>query len=158
MSIEYLLVSFAEKRAVLADGAPVGFTNHMMLLPGDEYLITLDGDGYQPLSQDVVLSGTSLVKPMVIAFTPAAAAAAAASAAPLTITVTGGAAAVLTPAAVAPAANAPAVSGPAANTPAARAPAANSPDASPPAPRASSSRAPVKASTPRGAGAKKKDV
>ena len=71
MSIEYLLVSFPEQRAVLADGNAVGFTNHTMLLPGDEYLITLDGGGYQPPSQDIVLSGTSLVKPMVISFTPA---------------------------------------------------------------------------------------
>src|SRR5688500_6887424 len=156
MSIEYLLVSFAEKRAVLADGAPVGFTNHMMLLPGDEYLITLDGDGYQPLSQDVVLSGTSLVKPMVIGFAPAAAGASAVVAAPLTITVTGGVGATLTPVAaapaavapaasapvtVAPAANAPAVSTAAANTPAPT-PAANSPNASAPTARASSARAP----------------
>jgi hypothetical protein len=77
MSIEFLLVSFPEQRAVLADGNAVGFTNHTMLLPGDEYLITLDGGGYQPLSQDIVLSGTSLVKPMVISFTSAAARAAA---------------------------------------------------------------------------------
>ena len=40
------------------------------MLPTDEYLITLDGAGYQPPSQDIAISGTSLVKPMVIAFTP----------------------------------------------------------------------------------------
>ena len=70
MAIEYLLVTYPEQRAVLADGNGVGFTNHMLMLPSDEYLITLGGGGYQPASQDIALSGTSLVKPMVIAFTP----------------------------------------------------------------------------------------
>jgi hypothetical protein len=49
------------------------------MLPTDEYLITLDGSGYQPPSQDIALAGTSLVKPMVIAFTPASPVAAAPS-------------------------------------------------------------------------------
>ena len=70
MAIEYLLVTYSEQRAVLADGNGVGFTNHTLMLPTDEYLITLDGAGYQPPSQDIALSGTSLVKPMVISFTP----------------------------------------------------------------------------------------
>ena len=72
MAIEYLLVTYPEQRAVLADGSPVGFTNHTLMLPTDEYLITLDGSGYQPASQDVALNGTSLVKPMVVVFTPTA--------------------------------------------------------------------------------------
>jgi hypothetical protein len=70
MAIEYLLVTYPEQRAVLADGNGVGFTNHILMLPTDEYLITLDGSGYQPPSQDIALSGTSLVKPLVISFTP----------------------------------------------------------------------------------------
>src|SRR5438552_12358639 len=70
MAIEYLLVTYPEQRAVLADGNRVGFTNHTLMLPTDEYLITLEGDGYDPPSQDIALSGTSLVKPMVIPFTP----------------------------------------------------------------------------------------
>lgn len=69
MAIEYLLVTFPEQRAVLADGNGVGFTNHTLMLPTDEYLITLEGTGYQPPDQDIALSGTSLVKPMVISFT-----------------------------------------------------------------------------------------
>jgi hypothetical protein len=69
MAIEYLLVTFPEQRAVLADGNGVGFTNHTLMLPTDEYLITLEGTGYQPRDQDIALSGTSLVKPMVISFT-----------------------------------------------------------------------------------------
>ena len=70
MAIEYLLVTFPEQRAVLADGAGVGFTNHILMLPTDEYSITLEGSGYEPSSQDVALVGTSMVKPMVLVFTP----------------------------------------------------------------------------------------
>src|ERR1700687_6248201 len=77
MAIEYLLVTYPEQRAVLADGNGVGFTNHTLMLPTDEYLITLAGGGYQPPSQDIALTGTSLVKPMVISFTPTSPAAAA---------------------------------------------------------------------------------
>ena len=72
MAIQYLLVTYPEQRAVMADGNGVGFTNHTFMLPADEYLITLDGGGYEPPSQDIALSGTSLVKPMIISFTPTA--------------------------------------------------------------------------------------
>jgi len=68
MTIQYLLVTYPDQRAVLADGTGVGFTNHTLMLPADEYVITLDADGFQPASQNVVLAGTSIVKPMVIAF------------------------------------------------------------------------------------------
>src|SRR5437762_12743038 len=74
MAIEYLLVTYPEQRAVLADGNGVGFTNHTLMLPTDEYLITLEGGGYEAPSQDIALSGTSLVKPMVISFTQISAA------------------------------------------------------------------------------------
>ena len=81
MAIEYLLVTYPEQRAVLADGDGVGFTNHTLMLPTDEYLITLDGAGYQPPSHDIALSGTSLVRPMVVSFTPTSPVAAATPAA-----------------------------------------------------------------------------
>jgi len=80
MAIEYLLVTYPEQRAVLADGNAVGFTNHTLMLPTDEYLISLEGAGYEPANQDIALSGTSLVKPMVISFTSMSAAGAAAPA------------------------------------------------------------------------------
>ena len=157
MSIEYLLVAFSDKRAVLADGAPVGFTNHMMLLPGDEYLITLEGDGYQPSSQDIVLSGTSLVKPMVITFTPVAIAPAARAAA-VVIASSAPAAAASIPSVTAPAANAPSASG----APAAASPDACEPPASDPAPAPAITRsgrpAGAKSPVPRGPGPKKKDA
>jgi hypothetical protein len=69
MSVEYLLVVFRESRAVLADGDQVGVTNHTLLLPANEYVITLAGGGYAPDSQDVVVAGTSIMRPKVVSFT-----------------------------------------------------------------------------------------
>jgi hypothetical protein len=69
MSIEFLLVTFSEKRVVLADGDPVGVTNHTLMMPADEYEVSLEGAGYAPSRQDVVLAGTSIMRPKVIAFT-----------------------------------------------------------------------------------------
>lgn len=71
MSLEFLLVVFPEERAVLADGDRIGFTNHTVILPPNEYTITLDGTQTQPASETVVLSGTSVVRPKVIRFEPA---------------------------------------------------------------------------------------
>jgi hypothetical protein len=72
MSLEFLLVVFPEnERVVLADDEKVGFTNHTLMLPANEYTIKLDGNGTQPSSQDVVLTGTSVMRPKVIVFAPA---------------------------------------------------------------------------------------
>ena len=68
MTIQYLLVTFPEQCNVLADGAAVGVTNHVLMLPGDEYEITLSSGNCSPTSQDIALLGTSLVKPLVVAF------------------------------------------------------------------------------------------
>lgn len=46
----------------------MGVTNHVLLLPGDEYEITLSSGNCSPTSQDIALVGTSLVTPMVVAF------------------------------------------------------------------------------------------
>ena len=70
VSIEYLLVKAADQLTVLADGEKVGVTNHIMMLPADEYTITLDGTGYTPAEQDVVLAGTSVMRPAVLVFSP----------------------------------------------------------------------------------------
>ena len=69
MSVEYLLVVYKGDRDVLANGDRVGVTNHTLLLPNDEYIITLSGDGYAPASADVVLAGTSIMRPKVVVFT-----------------------------------------------------------------------------------------
>lgn len=68
MTIQYLLVTFPEQCNVLADGAAVGVTNHVLMLPGDEYEITLSSGNCSPTNQGIALVGTSLVKPMVVAF------------------------------------------------------------------------------------------
>jgi len=69
MSVEYLLVVYKDDRGVLADGQKVGVTNHTLMIAANEYEITLEGDGYAPPSQDVVLAGTSIMRPKVITFT-----------------------------------------------------------------------------------------
>jgi hypothetical protein len=69
MSVEYLLVVYDGDRDVLANGDRVGVTNHTILLATDEYIITLSGDGYAPPSKDVVLAGTSIMRPKVVVFT-----------------------------------------------------------------------------------------
>jgi hypothetical protein len=69
MSVEYLLVTYKDDRDVLADGDRVGVTNHTILLPADEYIITLSGDGYAPPSQTIVVAGTSIMRPKVVPFT-----------------------------------------------------------------------------------------
>jgi hypothetical protein len=74
MSNEYILVTFPELRDVLTDGNVVGKTNRTLLLPADEYMVSLSGAGYSPAEQDVVLAGTSAQHPKVVAFTQTAAA------------------------------------------------------------------------------------
>jgi hypothetical protein len=69
MSVEYLLVVYDGDRDVLANGDRIGITNHTILLAADEYIITLSGDGYAPPSKDVVLAGTSIMRPRVVVFT-----------------------------------------------------------------------------------------
>jgi len=68
MSLEFLLVVFPGTRSVLADGDPVGVTNHTLMLPANEYAITLDGAATTPTSHDVVLAGTSVMRPKVVSF------------------------------------------------------------------------------------------
>jgi hypothetical protein len=69
MSVEYLLVTYTDDRDVLADGDRVGVTNHTILIQANEYIITLSGDGYVPQTQTVVVAGTSIMRPKVVAFT-----------------------------------------------------------------------------------------
>jgi hypothetical protein len=69
MAVEYLLVSYKADRDVLADGDRVGVTNHTIMIQANEYIITLSGDGHVPQSQDVVVAGTSIMRPKVVVFT-----------------------------------------------------------------------------------------
>ena len=68
MSMEYLLVVYKDDRDVLADGNRVGVTNHTIMLPTNQYGISLDGGGHSPPSLDVVLAGTSAMNPKRIVF------------------------------------------------------------------------------------------
>ncbi|HEY4164362.1 MAG TPA: hypothetical protein VGM59_14945 [Dongiaceae bacterium] len=69
MSVQYLLVVFdGDDCDVLADGDLVGVTNHTLMLPANEYEITLDSKKCTPKARDVVLSRTSLVRPKVVIF------------------------------------------------------------------------------------------
>ena len=68
MSVEYLLVVYKGDRDVLANGDRVGVTNHTLLLPTDEYIITLSGDGYAPPNEDVLVAGSSLMRSKVFVF------------------------------------------------------------------------------------------
>jgi hypothetical protein len=69
MAVEYVLVVYKEDRDVLADDDRVGVTHHTILLPANEYIIALSGDGYAPPSQTVVVAGTSIMRPKVVMFT-----------------------------------------------------------------------------------------
>jgi hypothetical protein len=63
-----MLVTFPDVRDVLTDGNVVGKTNRVLLLPADEYMVSLSGTGYSPAEQDVVLAGTSAQNPKTVAF------------------------------------------------------------------------------------------
>ena len=67
--LEFLLVVFKEDRRVLANGDPVGVTNHTLLIPPNDYKITLEGTGFTPAEQEVEVSGTSIMRPKVVVFT-----------------------------------------------------------------------------------------
>jgi hypothetical protein len=68
MSVEYLLVVYQEDRDALAEGdRVVSPITRSSSHPG-EYTITLGG-GYAPASVEVVLAGTSIMRPKVVVFT-----------------------------------------------------------------------------------------
>ena len=68
MNLEYLLVTFAGHRTVLADGTPIGVTNHILLLPPGGYDVTLDGAPTTPPDSQIDLLGTSIVRPKTVSF------------------------------------------------------------------------------------------
>ncbi len=69
MQSEYLLVNFKDSRSVKVNDTPVGVTNHVMTLEPGDYVITLDGDGFTPPTQNIELVGTSHGHPKVVVFT-----------------------------------------------------------------------------------------
>lgn len=77
MPDQFINVSFPEARTVLSGGNAVGPTNQDLVINAGTHTFTLDGpQNYLPPAQEVVVSGTSVVTPMQLAFalasTPAA--------------------------------------------------------------------------------------
>lgn len=72
MAIQFLKVVFPEDRMVLANGDPVGPTNATLMLPPGDYAVSIQGGNCAPISQDVVLNGTTVTNPLTITFGRAA--------------------------------------------------------------------------------------
>ena len=67
--MEFLLVVYGTERDVLIDGVPAGLTNHLITLAPGAYTISLDGDkDFTPVEQEILVTGTSPLKPMRIEF------------------------------------------------------------------------------------------
>lgn len=72
---QFLIVKFGDgsdpslDRTVLANGNPVGITNHMFLMSAGVYSISLSGSGYSPPQQTVTLANTTAHRPAVVVFT-----------------------------------------------------------------------------------------
>ncbi len=67
--MEFLLVVYVAERDVLIDGVAAGITNHLITLAPGTYTVSLDGDSdFSPLEQDVLVTDTSPLKPMKVAF------------------------------------------------------------------------------------------
>ena len=67
--MEFLLVVYGTERDVLIDGVPAGLTNHLITLAPGTYTISLDGDkDFTPVEQEILVTGTSPLKPMRIEF------------------------------------------------------------------------------------------
>jgi len=70
MPDQFINVSFPETRTVLSGGNAVGPTNQDLVINAGTHTFTLDGtQDYDPPSQQLVVSGTSVVTPMSIVFT-----------------------------------------------------------------------------------------
>ncbi len=66
---EYLKVLFRERRGVLLNGAPRGYTNELLELEGGMYLVSLEPPpDFTPPDQEVDLRDTSAMDPLKIAF------------------------------------------------------------------------------------------
>jgi hypothetical protein len=68
---QFLIVKFDQTpdRTVLANGQPVGVTNHMLLLSAGVYEITLSGAGFTPTEQTITLTNTTAQRPTIAVFT-----------------------------------------------------------------------------------------
>lgn len=71
--MEFLLVVYGTEheteRDVLIDGVPAGITNHLITLASGTYTVSLDGsDKFEPTEQEILVAGSSPLKPMRVEF------------------------------------------------------------------------------------------
>ncbi len=67
--MEFLLVVYGTERDVLIDGVPAGITNHLITLAPGAYTVSLDGNlDFKPVEQEILVTGTSPLKPLKVAF------------------------------------------------------------------------------------------
>lgn len=68
---QFLIAKFDQTpdRTVLANGHPIGVTNHMLLLSAGVYDISLSGSDYTPAKQTITLANTTAHRPAIVVFT-----------------------------------------------------------------------------------------
>lgn len=68
--MEYIRVTYPTKRSVYVDGELTGDTNEVLRVEAGTHKFDLGPPAnYQPTSQDVVVTGTTILLPMEVAFT-----------------------------------------------------------------------------------------
>ena len=68
--MEYIRVTYPTKRSVYVDGELTGDTNEVLRVEAGTHKFDLGPPAdYQPASQDVVVTGTTIFLPMEVAFT-----------------------------------------------------------------------------------------
>ena len=66
---EFVVVEFAEDRAVLVDGQLCGRTNELLVVEGGQHTISLDGPAnVKPPEWDGVVENTDALKPLEVCF------------------------------------------------------------------------------------------
>ena len=66
---EYLVVLFPQRRRVLLNGAPRGYTNELLELEGRKYLVSLEPPAdFSPSEQEIDLLNTSAMEPREVKF------------------------------------------------------------------------------------------
>ncbi len=66
---EYLVVSFPQRRKVLLNDEPDGYTNELLPLEGGKYKVSLEPPSdFTPTEQEIDLRNTSAMKPREIEF------------------------------------------------------------------------------------------
>ena len=66
---EYLVVLFPQRRGVLLNGAPRGYTSELLELEGGKYLVSLEPPpDFSPPVQEIDLRNTSAMEPREVEF------------------------------------------------------------------------------------------